>query len=156
MVGAEDDDPPVSLAGGQGKGAGDEVRGQQVMRYGQTGEALSQGSGPGLAHGAQKGLRLRVKRRKGTPRRRGVLAAAAQKVPQEEAECGEAAHLFDHQLAYHKFLGDLDGSAQAIRLCHQEITDPAILPGEHPAFKSKSVRNSYSDLASWLSVFIVY
>ena len=40
---------------------------------------------------------------------------------------------------------DLDGSAQAIRLCHQEITDPAILPGEHPAFKIKSVRNSYSD-----------
>jgi hypothetical protein len=97
VVGAEDNDPPVNLAGGQGEGAGDEVRGQQVMRHGQTGDAVGQGRALGLANGAQKGLRLGIKRRKGSPRRRGVLAAAAQKMSQEEAEGGEAAHLFDHQ-----------------------------------------------------------
>jgi hypothetical protein len=97
VVGAEDNDSPVNLAGGQGKGAGDEVRGQQVMRHGQTGDAVGQGSAPGLAHGAQKGLRLGVKRRKSTPRGCGVLAAATQEMDQEKAEYGEAAHLFDHQ-----------------------------------------------------------
>ena len=97
VVGAEDNDPLVILPRGQREGAGDKVRSQQMMRHGQTGDAVDQGRALGLANGALKGLRLRIKRRKGTPRRRGVLAAAAQKMSQEEAECGEAAHLFDHQ-----------------------------------------------------------
>ena len=96
VVGAEDNDPPVILPGGQGEGLGDEVRGQQVVRHGKTGEALGQGGALGLANGAEEGLRLGIKGRKGSRRRRGVLAAAAHKKTQEEAECGEAAHLGDH------------------------------------------------------------
>ena len=96
VIGAEDNDPPVILAGGQGEGAGDEVGGQQVMRHGQTGDAVGQGGAFGQADGAPKGLRLGIKGRKGSRRRRGVLAAAAQKISQEEAEGSEAAHLFDH------------------------------------------------------------
>ena len=69
---------------------------QQVMRHGQTGDAVGQGSAFGQANGAPKGLRLGIKGRKGSRRRRGVLAAAAQKIPHEEAEGREAAHLFDH------------------------------------------------------------
>ena len=96
VIGAEDNDPPVILAGGQGEGAGDEVGGQQVMRHGQTGDAVGQGGAFGQANGAPKGLGLGIKGRKGSRRRRGVLAAAAQKISQEEAEGSEAAHLFDH------------------------------------------------------------
>ena len=96
VIGAEDNDPPVILAGGQGEGAGDEVGGQQVMRHGQTGDAVGQGGAFGQADGAPKGLGLGIKGRKGSRRRRGVLAAAAQKISQEEAEGSEAAHLFDH------------------------------------------------------------
>jgi hypothetical protein len=86
-----------------------------VMRHGQTGDAVGQGRAPGLAHGAQKGLRLWVKRRKSTPRGCGVLAAATQEMDQEKAEYGEAAHLFDHQLSYHKFLRERPWGLVSIR-----------------------------------------
>ncbi len=56
VVGAEDNDPPVILLGGQGEGAGDEVRGQQVMRHGQTGDAVGQGGAYGPVNGGQKRL----------------------------------------------------------------------------------------------------
>jgi len=93
VVGAEDNDPPVILPGGQDKGLGHEVRGQQVVRHGKAGEALGQGGALGLANGAEEGLRLGIEGRKGARGRRGVLAAGAAKKTQEKAKCGEAAHL---------------------------------------------------------------
>ena len=87
VVGAEDNDPPVILPGGQGEGAGDEVRGQEVMRHGETGDALGQGEALGQGNGAPKGLRLGIKGRKGSRRRRGVLAAAGQDKQNNRKNC---------------------------------------------------------------------
>ena len=85
VVGAEDNDPPVILPGGQDEGLGHEVCGEQVVRHSKAGDPLGQGGALGLANGAEKWLRLGIKGRKGSRQRRGILAAAAQKT-QEEAE----------------------------------------------------------------------
>ncbi len=87
VVGAEDNDPLVILPGGQGKRLGDEVRGQQVMRHGKTGDAVGQGGALGQANGPLKGLGLGIKGRKGSRRRRRVLAAAGQDKPNNRKQC---------------------------------------------------------------------
>ena len=66
------------------------------MRHGQAGDAVGQGGALGQADGAPEGLGLGIKGRKSSRRRRGVGAAASQKISQEEAEGSETAHLFDH------------------------------------------------------------
>jgi hypothetical protein len=87
------------------------------MRHGKTGDAVGQGGALGQGNGAPKGLRLGIKGRKGSRRRRGFLAAAAPKKPQEKAEGGEAAHLFDHQCIIAEiFEGRLGDFAATIRL----------------------------------------
>ncbi len=91
VVGAENNDPPVILPGGQRKRLGDEVRGQQVVRHGQTGDAVGQGGALGQAHGPLKSLGLGIKGRKGC-QWRGRISAAAGQDKQHNRQQGSSGH----------------------------------------------------------------